>query len=812
MRSKKLTSSARRVLAHEAREKALRFRSHMERLLAFLKLELELTPDRWRAIARIVIACAIAVTLVMTLRIPEGSWIVLSVLIVSMPGTGVSLYRCLQRLGAIIFGCAVSIAIVIMFPQQPWVQVPLIALVMGGGIYLSRTSAAPSVPLLGALTMILSIPGVVDLASPESIHRALWRLVEIGAGNIIGTACQAFLWPERPDKMLIESLATSLRLSKIRMHQALLSVDEINSDPQKLSQDDERIMNSLALWTNWLENAIHSDHNVRVHQDGLMNLIGATNQAAVSSQQIARIAAAAKTRGLTLDIPSDIQDRVREAEKRCESYASAIQSWSWPEALDQAPALASGLTDQIADEEISAPKNKTDELAERASAALLSSYVSVAQALDSMHDDVDFLRPEERQTGVRTRSPAFLREQVTFQTAPLNQIRWNDVISASKGALAGILAYIYLNAIDWPGGITAVVTAVLVCLDNYGAMIIKSALRLVGAFVGGLLSLLIILYVIPQITTLGSFLIATSLVFGIGAWCQSGSARISYAGFQIGFAAALCLVVTQYPSVDLVPFRDRMLGIFTGLSFVVLVYGVFGEIRARVWAVDNCAGTLRILSRASGLGFKDIAPTPAETPPLGFRYELFRRISFGYKLLTESSYEDWFSRDKIRTADEREDLRRLLDRIRAIHRVTLSLLWNRLDFQRRSQPDFGGRTEVEAVGRLVPETYRAFATRIDHVNTPDSSAKQALDHFSAKLRIAEEAMRDDRLSSSSPERERKIRLLLTSQLGFYRQLEILLGQLENDSEKLHISTDRFSILARLRGAHHRSEAPHIRPT
>ena len=182
-----------------------------DRLFAFLKLELALTPQRWRAIGRLVVACAIATTLTMTLRIPDGVWVILTIFIVAMPGTGVSIARCLQRLAAIGVGCAISIGIVIAFPQQPWVQVPIIAVVIGLGIYLSRTSAAPTIPLLGARTMILSIPGVVDQASPESITQALWRLVEIGLGNIIGTLCQAYLWPDRPEKLLIESLSMRLR-------------------------------------------------------------------------------------------------------------------------------------------------------------------------------------------------------------------------------------------------------------------------------------------------------------------------------------------------------------------------------------------------------------------------------------------------------------------------------------------------------------------------------------------------------------------------------------------------------------------------
>ena len=782
-----------------------------QRFFAFLKTELAPSPARWRAVGRIVIACAIATTLIMTLRIPQGIWLILSIFIVAIPGTGASIARCLQRLSSIAVGCIVSITIVIAVPQQPWIEVPLIALVIGVGIYLSRTSAAPTVPLLGALTMILSIPGVVESNPAASIEQALWRFVEIGAGNVIGTLCQAFLWPDRPEKTLIESLARSLRYSKERIHEALVPASEVVTDPQSLAEGEERVMNSLAVWTNLLDNAIHSAPRFRTNHHELMSLIGATNQVAVASQQIARTAAWMASHGTSVAMPPEIARSMTDVEDRCRLYADAIEAGKWSGELDALPALTTDLSRAMMNAEGSSQESGQTLAPDNARAAILSSAVSMAQALDSIHDDVNSLRPESEQSAIRTRSPGFVRERSSFSTPFFTKIDRVDLVSSSKGALAGILAYIYLYAIDWPGGITAVVTAVLICLDSYGAMILKSVLRVAGAFLGGLGSLLIILYVIPQITTLTPFLVATSVLFGLGAWGLTGSARISYGGFQLAFAAALCLLATHHPSVDLMPFRDRMLGIFTGLGFVALVYAVFGEIRARVWAVDNCAETLRLLSSASRLGFRDIAPSREETPLLGFRYELFRRVSFGYKLLVESGYEDWFAHDKEQSAQEREGLHQLLDRIRSVHRVTLSLVWNRLDFQRTCDPDFHGRTEVETVGRTLPEILLTFAGRIETINEPDSRPSEALEQFSSKLRKAEAALDRHGVSKDSSEEERNVHRLLRSQVGFYRQMELLLGALDQDAHGLRISGDRFSIAARWRGTKHKPQAPHIRP-
>ena len=100
-----------------------------------------------------------------------------------------------------------------------------------------------------------------------------------------------------------------------------------------------------------------------------------------------------------------------------------------------------------------------------------------------------------------------------------------------------MIAYVYLNAIEGPGGITAVVTALLVSLDNYGAMILKGALRLAGALVGGLLSLLVILYVIPEIT---------SLVGATPSWTSAHRWRFAHAQQPLGKP---CLIPDEHLAV-----------------------------------------------------------------------------------------------------------------------------------------------------------------------------------------------------------------------------------------------------------------------
>ncbi|MGA9725325.1 MAG: FUSC family protein [Candidatus Binatus sp.] len=107
---------------------------------------------------------------------------------------------------------------------------------------------------------------------------------------------------------------------------------------------------------------------------------------------------------------------------------------------------------------------------------------------------------------------------------------------------------------------TILTTVIITALPTYGAALRKMNLRIVGAIVGGVLSLLAIIIVTPNFETLPAYLLAVFIVFYISAYSSLGSGRVSYAGKQIGTTFAL---------------------VFTGLSPALDVY----EPLWRIWAI-----------------------------------------------------------------------------------------------------------------------------------------------------------------------------------------------------------------------------------
>lgn len=781
-----------------------------ERFVAFLRRELELSPARWRAIGRVVVACAIGTTAVMTFRIPEGAWILITIFIVSQPDLGASVKRALQRLGGTSVGALAAILVAVAIPQQPWFQLTFFAVAIAIGVYLGRSSAAPYVPVLAVLTMVLAVD--MKLTDPSgSVETALWRFFNISVGNLIGTLCQAWLWPEKTEDLLLDRLAASLHASEERMEQALVPLEDVITDKASLAESEERVMNSLGQWTTWLTNAELVRRDVRQHHDDLVDLIGDVNQVAIASQQIARAAANLAESGVAVDLPGPIRTLVQDVQERCRRASKAIADRSWDASLDALDAVTPPLSRALADVENREIGNTAAE-ADLMRAGVLSSILSVAEGIDSLHDSVDFLRPAEQRTKQPNRSPLVRIEPSSWAAATHKGSRETDVIASMKATLAALLAWVYLNAIDWPGGITAVITAVLCSLDNYGAMIQKSVLRFVGALAGGLVALIAITVFLPNIESLPGFLILTSIVFGIGAWVQSGTVRISYAGVQLAFAATLMLIHSYEPSVDLTPFRDRVTGIFVGLIAVVIVYSIFGEVRARTWALGNAAETLRLLARTASVGLRGLEPSREEAPAGGYRQALCQRLSFGYRLLTESTYEDWLSSDSNAAREEVSQLRRVLDRVRALYRVTISLVWNRLDFQRSSAADRAARPEVEAVGRAVPEALRIFADRLENAGVPDQDAEHCLEKLRARIEQASTAVNTIDEGAPGDSESRAYRNRMRAQLGFYQHLVILLAYLDEDARSLRIGEDTFSMAGWLRGPVQRRDMPSIRPT
>ena len=99
-----------------------------------------------------------------------------------------------------------------------------------------------------------------------------------------------------------------------------------------------------------------------------------------------------------------------------------------------------------------------------------------------------------------------------------------------KVGLCVVIGYV-IGIVTHRADLSTILTTVLItALPTYGAALRKMILRIVGAVIGGAVSLLAIIVVTPNFETLPAYLLAVSIVFYVSAYACLTSGRVAYAG------------------------------------------------------------------------------------------------------------------------------------------------------------------------------------------------------------------------------------------------------------------------------------------
>lgn len=171
---------------------------------------------------------------------------------------------------------------------------------------------------------------------------------------------------------------------------------------------------------------------------------------------------------------------------------------------------------------------------------------------------------------------------------------------ALKTSIAAVLCYLIYTGLGWDGIHTAMITCYVAALGTTGETVRKLTLRIVGCLCGAAMGVAALLWIMPNLTTVGGLM---ALVFcGVlpAAWVSSGSERISYAGVQIALAFLLTTLNGFGPSFEFSQAGDRIAGILLGIFVIFVVFTQFwpksvaGEVRGRLASiVDELAGLAR---------------------------------------------------------------------------------------------------------------------------------------------------------------------------------------------------------------------------
>src|ERR1700733_4533896 len=119
---------------------------------------------------------------------------------------------------------------------------------------------------------------------------------------------------------------------------------------------------------------------------------------------------------------------------------------------------------------------------------------------------------------------------------------------ALKTTGAAMFCYVVYLLLDWPGIHTSLITCFIVSLGTAAETVEKQALRFVGCGIGAAVGIAAIVFLMPNVTSIGGLMGVVFLAALASGWIAAGGPRISYVGFQLAFAFFLTAIQGAAPA------------------------------------------------------------------------------------------------------------------------------------------------------------------------------------------------------------------------------------------------------------------------
>jgi len=464
----------------------------------FIREELKPFPGRGHAVVRLVIAAVAAVIISETLRIPNPAFSAYLIFFVANEDGVSSIKLGLAAMAGLTVALIMAMGVTICFMDAPWFRLPATFLLIAGTVWLSRTLVLGVLGRMMAVILVLYLSLADVIFDAETLTEStlwLWSITGVAVGI---TALTSVLLEPRPDLLLRAQIVASLESVQHLLETLVSGRPDRSTEAKALRRQvyaaPQRMRQLLARWRQRTWPAQQHDVNWELGIFMVERLLSTTAALATSNLSLTdeKTRVALAQLGQTVgELKQAVQDRNREA----------IRSLSVPS------------TDNLSE---SVDRAGIIELA-----AALSDSRSVLMPLVELGDAPSVEKVMSPKPGILVPDAMTNPEYSHF---------------AIKTVLAILACEIFMNAVNWPGIRTSMITCVVTALATVGAQRQKQLLRLTGACVGGLMGLASVLYLIPQMDSI----VGLSLLIAAGtaccAWVAAGSARSSYAGFQMALA------------------------------------------------------------------------------------------------------------------------------------------------------------------------------------------------------------------------------------------------------------------------------------
>jgi uncharacterized membrane protein YccC len=448
-----------------------------------------------------------------------------------------------------------SIVMARALAETPWLMLPFIFALFSFSTYLGNAMKFGPYLLLIQVVCLAAYYGVVF--APQEIG---WD----GAGAFGGTAIafgvlvlfDQWLWPDPAEPQLMKSLGASVAGIRSRLLEASRHYldGELAPEPP-VPPPTSDLPAHMALLNQAVVEGI-SEHRHAI-------LLAAITRVARIYLEVDRLVVAARE-----SVPRKIRDMARtEIGATVDSIAAVLEELAreFPHniavGVDEPPPPSRKLAREATDELSARILQIKPAYIETASPAEIANFASFTDCLALLTEHIDRLLDEPPQPSVP--SPPDKRPQLTPAPDPA-LMRYSF-----KVGLCAVVGYVIGIASQRPELSTILTTVLITALPTYGAAVRKMILRIVGAAIGGAISLLVIIIVSPNFATLPAYLLAVFIIFYLSAYCSLTSGRIAYAGKQIGTTFALVFTGLS-PSADIYVPLWRIWSILLG-TFVVAI-------------------------------------------------------------------------------------------------------------------------------------------------------------------------------------------------------------------------------------------------
>jgi len=526
----------------------------------WLREELAIRPGRVAAVVRTSLCCTLIVILWMLFRIPLPVYAAYVVFFVSGAESTSALITAAGALIAVTLAITLSLVLYTLDAGEPALRLPLMAIAVFGGMFLSRTISIGPIAFLTSFVLVLAQSLIDDMPNLEALtHLVLWLWVVVVVPVVITALVNLLFAPDA---------AQAARSSGVRLLRHL--ADALRRPP---TGGLDSLAQQIAALVELRGKANMARHDLRALTSLDLRLIDSINE-------LASLVGA-----LPANVPPEVREPLATAAEGC---AQALET-GVPPAFSDLGLISLSLVDERSRPTVMATVNVLQQIAE--GLALRGKPLPGTPphaAVRSLIVPDAFTNPDH----------------VRF---------------ALKTTLAAMTTYVLYTALDWPGIRTSLVTCFFVALATTGESLHKLSLRLTGAIVGAAIAAVTLVYLTPHMTDIGDLALLVFVVTAAFAWISTGSDLIAYAGLQMAFAFYVGVLQGLGPPTELTVLRDRVMGILIGNVVMTIVFSsiwpvsALGSARAAVAAVYRALGQ-RLLEARKSISEAMSAPIDVASP------------------------------------------------------------------------------------------------------------------------------------------------------------------------------------------------------